>query len=60
MNKIITRGAAGRLAAALRVMPAVVVTGPRQVGKSTMAKQLAGPAWPYCTLDSLDPGTGLA
>lgn len=54
MNKIMKRWTAGRLAAALRVMPAVVVTGPRQVGKSTLAKQLAGTGRPYYTLDSLD------
>ncbi|MEI8078546.1 MAG: AAA family ATPase, partial [bacterium] len=35
-------------------MPAVVVTGPRQVGKSNLAKQLAVTDRPYYTLDSLD------
>jgi hypothetical protein len=38
----------------LRVMPAVVVTGARQTGKSTLAKQLVPGARRYATLDDLD------
>jgi uncharacterized protein len=37
-----------------RVMPAVVVTGARQTGKSTLAEQLVPGARRYATLDDLD------
>jgi uncharacterized protein len=42
------------LAERLRVMPAVVVTGARQTGKSTLAQALARPARRYFSLDDLD------
>jgi uncharacterized protein len=38
----------------LRVMPAVVVTGARQTGKSTLAEQLVPGIRRYATLDDLD------
>jgi uncharacterized protein len=38
----------------LRVMPAVVVTGARQTGKSTLAEQLVRGTRRYATLDDLD------
>jgi hypothetical protein len=38
----------------LRVMPAVVVTGARQTGKSTLAEHLVAGARRYATLDDLD------
>jgi len=38
----------------LRVMPAVVVTGARQTGKSTLAEQLVPGSRRYATLDDLD------
>jgi predicted AAA+ superfamily ATPase len=38
----------------LRVMPAVVVTGARQTGKSTLARQLVPGDRRYATLDDLD------
>jgi uncharacterized protein len=38
----------------MRVMPAVVVTGARQTGKSTLAEQLVPGARRYATLDDLD------
>lgn len=38
----------------LRVMPAAVVTGARQTGKSTLAQDLAPPRRRYLTLDDLD------
>jgi uncharacterized protein len=38
----------------LRVMPAVVVTGARQTGKSTLAEQLVPGTRRYATLDDLD------
>jgi predicted AAA+ superfamily ATPase len=38
----------------LRVMPAVVVTGARQTGKSTLAEQLVPGRRRYATLDDLD------
>jgi uncharacterized protein len=42
------------LAERLKVMPAVVLTGPRQSGKSTLAGQLAAGARRYASLDDLD------
>jgi uncharacterized protein len=38
----------------LRVMPAVVLTGARQTGKSTLAAQLAAGARTYVTLDDVE------
>lgn len=38
----------------LSVMPAVVVTGARQTGKSTLARELAGAKRRYYSLDDLD------
>ena len=38
----------------LRVMPAVVVTGARQTGKSTLAQDLVPPGRRYLSLDDLD------
>jgi len=42
------------LAERLRAMPALVVTGPRQAGKSTLVQQLAPGKRRYRTLDDLD------
>jgi uncharacterized protein len=42
------------LAERLRVMPAVVVTGARQTGKSTLAEHLTPGTRRYATLDDLD------
>lgn len=42
------------LTARLRVMPAVVVTGARQTGKSTLARELAPGERRYFSLDDLD------
>ena len=42
------------LAERLRAMPAVVVTGPRQAGKSTLVQQLAPGNRRYRSLDDLD------
>ncbi len=38
----------------LRVMPAVVVTGARQTGKSTLARELAPRGRRFLSLDDLD------
>jgi predicted AAA+ superfamily ATPase len=43
----------GSLADRLRVMPAVVITGARQTGKSTLAQDLAPGRRRYFTLDDL-------
>jgi predicted AAA+ superfamily ATPase len=48
------RAVAAGLADRLRVMPAVVVTGARQTGKSTLARLLTPGARRYLTLDDLD------
>jgi uncharacterized protein len=45
---------AGSLGDRLRVMPAVVVTGARQTGKSTLAQHLAPGGRRYVSLDDLD------
>ncbi len=42
------------LASRLKIMPAVVVTGPRQAGKSTLVRQLAPGQRRYHSLDDLD------
>ncbi len=42
------------LAERLRVMPAVVITGPRQAGKSTLAQELSPKPRRYFSLDDLD------
>jgi predicted AAA+ superfamily ATPase len=44
----------GALAERLAVMPAVVVTGARQTGKSTLAEQLVQGERLYRTLDDFD------
>jgi predicted AAA+ superfamily ATPase len=44
----------GALADRLAVMPAVVVTGARQTGKSTLAEQLVPGERRYRTLDDFD------
>lgn len=51
-NRILPRYVARRLADHLRVMPAVVLTGARQTGKSTLAQALGGRR--YVTLDDFD------
>jgi predicted AAA+ superfamily ATPase len=52
--KALPRLVATALAERLRVMPAVVVTGARQTGKSTLAEQLVAGKRRYATLDDLD------
>jgi predicted AAA+ superfamily ATPase len=52
--KILPRLVGTALSERLRVMPAVVVTGARQTGKSTLAEQLVPGARRYATLDDLD------
>lgn len=54
MNRPLPRLLARALADRLRIMPAVVVTGSRQTGKSTLAQELAPGARRYLTLDDLD------
>jgi len=38
----------------LRVMPAVIVTGARQTGKSTLVERLVPGRWRYLLIDDLD------
>lgn len=52
--KILPRLAGPALAQRLRVMPAVVVTGARQAGKSTLAEHLVGGARRYHSLEDFD------
>jgi uncharacterized protein len=54
MDKALPRLAARALAARLRVMPAVVVTGARQTGKSTLSVSLSPGKRRYFSLDDLD------
>ena len=52
--KALPRLVSGALRERLRVMPAVVVTGARQTGKSTLAEQLVPGSRLYRSLDDLD------
>ena len=52
-DRVLPRLAGERLRAHLSVMPAVVLTGARQTGKSTLARSLL-PTGRYATLDDLD------
>src|SRR5215204_3719130 len=52
--KALPRLVGAALAERLRVMPAVVVTGARQTGKSTLVEQLVSGKRRYATLDDLD------
>ena len=52
--KILPRLVGDALAQRLRVMPAVVLTGARQTGKSTLAEQLVPGDRRYAMLDDLD------
>lgn len=53
MNSL-PRLAESALGAAMRAMPVVVVTGARQAGKTTLARNVAPADRPYYTLDELD------
>ena len=53
-DPLLPRLVAGSLAERLRVMPAVVITGPRQAGKSTLAQELSPQPRRYFSLDDLD------
>jgi predicted AAA+ superfamily ATPase len=53
-NQFLPRLAASALQDRLAAMPAVVLTGSRQVGKSTLAQQVAGSGRHSYTLDDLD------
>jgi predicted AAA+ superfamily ATPase len=51
----VARLASAALIRALRIMPVMVVTGARQTGKTTLARDLiSGDERQFCTLDSLD------
>jgi hypothetical protein len=52
--KTLPRLVGNALAERLRVMPATVVTGARQTGKSTLAEQLVTGKRRYVSLDDLD------
>ena len=54
MNETLPRFVLRSLRDRLRVMPAVVVTGARQTGKSTLVRQLAPADRRYRSLDDLD------
>jgi predicted AAA+ superfamily ATPase len=54
MNKPLPRLVTSALAERLSVMPAVVVTGARQTGKSTLVAQLGPAGRRYVSLDDLD------
>ena len=48
---LIPRFSAGRVAQALQDTPVVMVTGPRQAGKTTLVREFVTPARAYVTLD---------
>jgi len=50
-TSLIQRVLASRISEALSDTPVVLVTGPRQAGKTTLARQLATPQMRYLTLD---------
>ena len=54
MNEMLPRAIADRLTAALRVMPAVVLTGARQTGKSTLVKHTGPEPRRFASLDDFD------
>jgi len=54
MDDFLQRAVEERLAAHIRVMPAVVVTGARQTGKSTLAQRLVPGSRRFETLDDFD------
>lgn len=54
MNRNLSRALQPVVAARLRVMPAVVVTGARQTGKTTLVQMLASPDRRFYSLDDLD------
>ena len=49
--RLYARGAARRIAAALADTPVILVNGPRQCGKTTLVRVLAGAERTYLTLD---------
>ena len=53
-HRLLPRLVAASLESRLRVMPAVVVTGARQTGKSTLAQELASEPRRFLSLDDLD------
>lgn len=53
-DRIVPRLAGGRLAERLRMMPAVVLTGARQTGKTTLVRELTPGRRRYLSLDDLD------
>lgn len=53
-TRVLPRHAQPALADRLRVMPAVVVSGARQTGKSTLAQDLTPGARRFISLDDLD------
>ncbi len=52
----LARLVSGTLAECLGVMPAVVVTGARQTGKTTLARELASGKRTYHSLDDMETG----
>jgi CRISPR-associated endonuclease/helicase Cas3 len=53
MNKRVRRQLVRSVLDAMRTYPAVVLTGPRQSGKTTLARHLL-PTMPYCSLEEPD------
>ncbi len=53
-KSVLPRALEKPLSAALRSAPVVILTGARQTGKSTLAKQYQTEGRPYLTLDDLD------
>ena len=51
IDGLVPRHVHPRIEAALKDTRVVLIVGPRQAGKSTLARQFTGPARPYVTLD---------
>jgi predicted AAA+ superfamily ATPase len=43
-----------KVVTALKDTPAIIIVGPRQCGKTTLAKQIIGESWTYITLDDVN------
>lgn len=50
-SRLLPRHIESRIDEAMKDTPVVLLVGPRQAGKTTLVRQVAGQAWRYLTLD---------